>query len=483
MRAAWGILATLLVGTALSGAQAAGERVQRFDRDPGWEGHNNRSTAQEPRQVKQAFGYSATTHAGGNKGEVGGTITPDGEAAYYARPIPPRTFEQPLEASGKLNGQAGGFHALFGFFNNNTLNEWRTPNTVVLRLQGRGDYFYAYLEYCTDRWRAGADSPVAFATKNPTSGKMEPIEFPLNKPLNWTLKYDPTGNGGQGVITAVLNGHTSICHLGEGHKLDGARFNRFGLLSIIKSVDSPGELWFDDLNVLGERESFDRDPGWEGRGNRREYISTNIRPRFNFGYSPTQFADGTGKGELGGLMFRGDGRYPERIAYYADKVGPLAPTKPIRASGRVVLRRGVSDSSTLFGFFDSQASVAVNDSQANGFPDHFLGLAIEGPSAEGFFVYPVFRTMGEGVEGSRVPMPNRILPDGKSHAWSLEFDPQAEGGQGAMTLRLDQNVVRMPLPEGLRARGAKYDRFGFVTTRVDGNAQQVYFDDLTYTAE
>jgi hypothetical protein len=180
-------------------------------------------------------------------------------------------------------------------------------------------------------------------------------------------------------------------------------------------------------------------------------------------------------------MFRGDGRYPEKMAYYADRVGPLTPTAPIRASGKVTLRRGVSDSTTLLGFFDSEASMVINDSQAHGFPDHFLGLAIEGPSSEGFFVYPVFRTRNEGVEGSRTPMPNRILPNGASHSWTLEFRPDAAEGRGELTLTLDKNVVRMPLPDGLRAMGARYDRFGLVTTRIDGNAQQVYFDDLTYT--
>ena len=34
-----------------------------------------------------------------------------------------------------------------------------TPNSVALRLYGRGDVFYAFVEYATGRWRAGGDSP------------------------------------------------------------------------------------------------------------------------------------------------------------------------------------------------------------------------------------------------------------------------------------------------------------------------------------
>ena len=51
---------------------------------------------------------------------------------------------------------------LVGFFNSETINEWRTPNSIVLRLYGRGDVFYAYVEYATAAWRAGgATVPAA----------------------------------------------------------------------------------------------------------------------------------------------------------------------------------------------------------------------------------------------------------------------------------------------------------------------------------
>ena len=50
----------------------------------------------------------------------------------------------------------GKFNLLIGFFNADTLNEWRTPNTIVLRLNGRGDRFLAGLEYLTGKWRVGS---------------------------------------------------------------------------------------------------------------------------------------------------------------------------------------------------------------------------------------------------------------------------------------------------------------------------------------
>src|SRR5205085_1608672 len=111
-------------------------------------------------------------NAGGKAGEVGGFISPAAEPAYYARPIGPRTLDDPLAASGRLVCKGRQFHALVGFFNAGTVNEWRTPNTVALRLQGRGDVFYAYVEYATSRWRAGGDAPGGFpALRDPRTGR------------------------------------------------------------------------------------------------------------------------------------------------------------------------------------------------------------------------------------------------------------------------------------------------------------------------
>jgi hypothetical protein len=42
----------------------------------------------------------------------------------------------------------------------------------------------------------------------------------------------------------------------------------------------------------------------------------NARPAFDFGFSRTHYAHGIAPGEIGGLFFRGDQRYPQRMAYY-----------------------------------------------------------------------------------------------------------------------------------------------------------------------
>ena len=142
---------SVLIIAGITGLVAGEERTQRFDRDPGWESHNNRSTTPGPRQVRQDFGFSNTSHAGGKAGELGGFITPAAEPAYYAKKLSTKTFGDTLTASGTLACTGRKFHALIGFFNADTLNEWRTPNTIALRISGRGDVFYAWLEYATQR--------------------------------------------------------------------------------------------------------------------------------------------------------------------------------------------------------------------------------------------------------------------------------------------------------------------------------------------
>ncbi len=469
-RVPWtGALLLLMVGARP--APQADLRTERFDRDPGWDGHNNRSATPEPRKVRQDFGYSPAAKA------VGGHISPDATPAFYGKTLPALTLNDPLSASGTLSvgpDDRPDGNTLVGFFNAETLNEWRTPNTIVLRVNGRGDGFHLHLEYATARWRAGGDF---FATADPKTGRRSARLIPGGKVVHaWSLAYDPRGNG---TVTATLDGEALVLNLDPGHKADGATFNRFGLLSVMKSVDSGGEIWLDDLTLNGAIDRFDADPAWEGRGNRRTYVSDNVRPRFNFGFSPTRHAGGATAGEMGGLVFRGDERYPDRMACYGDRLEPLTLEKPLKASGRVSLRRGVTDSTVLLGFYHSTESMRASRAQVSGTPENFLGIAIEGPSRDGFLFYAIYGTDREGEAASAVGRkPPPILPDGKPHDWTLEYSP---AGSGKITVTLDGKPVSLDLTQAHRALGARFDRFGLVTTHIDGNGQEVWFDDVSYT--
>jgi len=453
-------------------------RTETFATDPGWEGRNNRATDPAPRQIVQNFGFSNTANAGGPAGEIGGFVTPAGEAAFYAKSIAPLTFNDPLTASGVLNVPQGGGHALIGFFNANTVNEWRTPNTIALRIYGRGTYFLAYLDYGTGLWRAGGGS---FGGEAPIPSGA--VDYPF------TLTYDPNGAGGRATVDATIGAYTASMTLDAGHKADGAVFNRFGILNVMKSADDPGQLWLDNVSVNGETHAFAADPGWDQRNNRRTYNSPNVRPRFNFGYSAgTNLAGGQGGGEIGGDTFRGDSRVQfngTRMAYYGARlIDTLTLQHPLHAEGKVGFRRGVSDSTTLFGFFHSSDSMRNNDGQNSATPENFVGAAIEGPSSEGFYLYPTYGVDQEGVRASGnrgTPTPPFIYPDGQSRLWTLDYLPDGNGGTGSIIVTLRGQAVTLPLDAGHKQIGARFNRFGIITTHIDGSGQTVYLDDLTYT--
>jgi len=467
----------LLVLTAWATTMAE-QRHESFDKDPGWDGHNNRSIRAE--LIRQDFGWSpGTTNASGTTGEIGGLITPAAEPAYYAKRFPTRTFNDVLSASGTVKVEKGAGHTLIGFFDARTLNEWRTPNTIALRIQQRGDVFHCHLEHCTSKWRAGAG---IIGRYDKARDRMEPKELPCGRVYAWSLKYDPDGNAGGGVVTATLDGETASFEMGPGHKADGAEFNHFGVVNVMKQFDGGGTLWLDDVTVNGEREEFGSDPKWDEFGNRRTYETRNVRPRFDFGFTPTHHAGGKAAGEMGGLFFRGDCRYADRLAAYGDRLDPSTLARPLRASGKVCLRRGVSDSTTLVGFYHSAHSLSVISSQQFSTPKDFLGAAIEGPSGEGFYLYPVYHNHGGGASRGMGANPPRIYPDGATHDWTIEYDPAAANGNGRITVSLDGKGVSVDLAPGDRASGAQFDRFGLVTPWIDGNGQHVYFDDLSYTS-
>jgi hypothetical protein len=492
------VLAPLLLGalasstwgqapTKLSNEKSAGTRLktESFDRDPGWIGVNNRSAkSRAPRRVRQDFGFSAhTNHAGGDApGEFGGRISPAGESAFFGKSIRSTSLDRQLTASGKMLIGKGSTHLLLGFFNAATVNEWRTPNTVAIRLNARGDRFFAYVEYSTANWRAGGDTTPFPSNADPKTGRWNQVGFSCEKILDWTLVYEPTGNEGWGVVTATIGRATAICNLDDTHKADGATFDHFGILNVMKSADGGSEVWFDDVRVNGsETETFSRDPNWDGRNNRATLPTRIVRPWFDFGFSDTNFAGGKRKGELGGQIFRGDCRYPERMACYGDRVGPLTLDKPLKASGKIAMTRAVSDSTTLFGFYNSRDSMTSNASQTDGLPESVLGIHVEGPSRDGFRFYPVVRLKSGTSRFGRLSDFPLIYPDGKSHNWSLEYDPVGAAGKGQITVTLDGKSSTFDLEGGTKSRRTTFDRFGIVTSWIDGNSQDVYWDDIAYT--
>src|SRR6187549_3662303 len=97
------ICATLAVASAVPAVESSSTKLksEHFDRDPGWEGHNNRVVPKDKQMVKQDFGYSATHIAGKAAGEIGGSVQRSTTPASYAVTLAPyQTLEDKLTASG-----------------------------------------------------------------------------------------------------------------------------------------------------------------------------------------------------------------------------------------------------------------------------------------------------------------------------------------------------------------------------------------------
>jgi hypothetical protein len=73
-----------------------------------------------------------------------------------------------------------------------------------------------------------------------------------------------------------------------------------------------------------------------------------------------------------------------------------------------------------------------------------------------------------------------IYPDGTAHNWTFEYQPNGPAA-GVLIATLDGQQTLLELPPEYRAVGAHFNRFGLITTHIDGNVQHIYFDDLTYT--
>jgi hypothetical protein len=145
------------------------------------------------------------------------------------------------------------------------------------------------------------------------------------------------------------------------------------------------------------------------------------------------------------------------------------------------MRRGISDSTVLIGFFHSQHSMAVSPSPSTGFPKNFAGIAIEGPSREGFFFYPVCHTANGNLRyASGTDLP-RIMPDGKAADWKFQYEPLGDGAGARISVELGSSKTALELTPKQLDGTTEFDRFGIVSTWIDGNSQHVYFDDLTYT--
>ena len=438
-----------------------------FTADPHWDGRNNVRT-ERGREKIQDFGYSATEHAGGGEGEIGGKVSRSVRPATYAAPIDAKTLNDHLKASGKFSvtHSEGGSGLLIGWFNT-TSRGWRTPNALLMRIDGESGHFRIFYEYGTQHWMTGGGQAFSGTYQtNPLS--LIPADGTSHE---WSLEYDPDGAEARGEIVLTVDGEVYRAPLDEGHKADGATFDRFG---IINQQIYGDELvaYFDDVTVDGMAFDFASDPGWEGVGNRETVEDIAVRPFHDFGYRETNLAGGA-PGEIGGFMWRIESFDPEHAGYYGARVGRLTMNDELKASGKVSFQRAAVDCGLLIGWFNSHTAIGAP-------PANFLGILIEGPSRIGHYFRPGYGTSDDqrAIQGE-----GPILNPGKSpREWTIHYDPAANDGHGCITATLDNESVQFDIPEAARKGNAVFDHFGFVSWHRGGHYVEMYFDDLKYTA-
>jgi hypothetical protein len=473
------------------------QKTQSFDRDPGWEGHNNNLKPKVDKVVKQDFDFSLTNFAGKEKGEIGGTLWRSPSRAYYAAKIPKKTLNDKMTASGTfaLTATAGSSGAFFGWFNSDLPGEGRQC-TLGFHFAGQGAGTRLSLRLVTGTnqscgakvtpWEVDKNKPKGMRKRRPPDIKNDGTRY------TWTFNYDPQGNGGNGHFQFTIKSNskkpqefenkTFTVNLPNGYRNQATTFDRFGLMNTMKP-GNPLTIYFDDVTYDGVKEDFSKDPGWIGVGNHDTYQKTEETGAHKFGYSEKSKFAGGGAGEIGGMMWRA-GLY----AYYADRVGPFSLEDRLEASGKIVLNAGPPDSVAYFGWFNGTQK-EFSPTQAG----NFVGVKIGAPTKVGHYFLPAYATAlpkGHKIvkDGQHAPNINVERSQGPKFVpqtvldWKLVYNPAGNGGKGLIEATLGKETVTLPLRDGDRAKGATMDRFGLFTGHRGGSYVRLYLDDLKYTA-
>ncbi|HSQ55706.1 MAG TPA: hypothetical protein VLM40_08165 [Gemmata sp.] len=435
-----------------------------------WDAYRNRLLPDPLPTVKQKFGYSPTSHAGGKAGEIGGWVQRSVSPAYYAMKIAERDLNHKLTAAGtfavtRADNSSG---SLFGWFNSKNRG-WRTANALSLRVDGNGGKYWVLFEYGTKSLFAGGKGCFEGEAYQRTPTKPFPAD---GKPHKWELTYDPNANRGDGEITFTLDGKKYTLPIAPGHKADGATLDRFGMYNHQTSGKGM-DIFHSDLTLDGKKIDLSADPQWEGRDNDGTFINRFKRPQHDFGFSLTRLCGQKEPGEIGGVVWR-----DIAPAYYAAPVGPLTLDMALEASGKIVMKVAASDSGMTFGWFNAKSLLEGEKGKYH--PANRLAIMIEGPSRVGHYFRPDYATAhGERVIKAQGP---RIEPGEKVHSWMLKYDPKAADGIGRITFRLDDEEQTLDLKPEHRRAGATFDHFGiFVREIGDGNYVEAYLADLKFT--
>ncbi len=251
------------------------------------------------------------------------------------------------------------------------------------------------------------------------------------------------------------------------------------LLAVVAETASSAE-------TVIKTESFDRDPGWEAHNTR---IPPEIVKPLNqdFGFQPASHFAGTQAGEVGGTIWRAPVR-----ASYAAPIAKKTLADKLSASGTFALTATGGSSGAFIGWFDSEMP---GDGRQGNLGIHFAGQG-EGARLTLRLVTLKNQSCGTKVtECTKIAKGEKVRPpslknDGTRYTFRLDYDPEANHGDGQMQFTMKSNhkepqefegkTFTVPLPKGYKQQGTKFDRFGIMNTIKPGNSLVLHLDDLTY---
>ena len=297
----------------------------------------------------------------------------------------------------------------------------------------------------------------------------------------WLLKQDNEDLKGE--VAVQIDGEPEYCtYLPANVRDQSVVLDHFGIFN----MQLPGreaKFYVSDLTVNERKVGLNRDPGWEGHGNRVRFVDHDF-VRQNFGYESETSHAGGARGEIGGLIYNVEPINPLH-GFYADDIGRLTLDDPIHFSGKVTFIEGSTDAGMYFGFFrrGREAELPPNTpgKGASGWPQpNVLGVVVDGPARVGWYFMPVCTAATRELYRST---PGRIfLPTRAQRIFTFDYDPRANNGVGRVIVTLDGEApFGLDLKPDQRNAGATFDRFGLMSFRRGGKFSILYFDDLTYT--
>ena len=214
-----------------------GDQKMDFASDPKWESIGSHASFEDHDLVSDHnFGYSETNFAGGEKGEIGGTIwRSERLPAWYADSVGPLDLSKPLHASGKITLKIGAPDSgvLLGWFNSNGKDaESKEPNNFLgAHIEGptRVGHYFAPLFCATDGTRRRMETAA--------------VLLPDAKSHQFSIDYDPE----KSELRTTLDGQSTTLAIRPQDKKSGAAFDRFGLRSV-RVGGQQVKVYLDDLS-------------------------------------------------------------------------------------------------------------------------------------------------------------------------------------------------------------------------------------------